>query len=271
MLYRTYQPRSPLSQFIKFLWIREGDHLPETQSRLLPIGSMELVINLHEDRLPLFDPDSRTEQGSTNGTRLCGAHSQSFIINNNRQVCAIGVHFKPGGNAAFFSISAGELHNQIISLDQVWKSRATELRDRLLTASTSETRLLILEQFLLSMMQPSSCHPAVEFALRAFGQVPTPTVKTVIDQIGFSTRHFNQLFRDRVGLTPKLYCRVQRLQYVLHQLVDKEQVNWMDIAFTCGYFDQAHFIHDFRMFAHCTPTEYLAQRGFHPCHLVLPN
>jgi AraC-like DNA-binding protein len=191
----------------------------------------------------------------------------------------MGVHFKPGSSASFFALPAGELHNQIVSLEEVWKGRAVELRERLLEASTLEARFLVLERFLLTMVQPPKRHPAVDFALREFGRTaedgsaarsPTPTVGAVIEQIGFSTRHFNQLFRDRVGLTPKLFCRVRRLRQVLYLLAGKEQVDWMDIAFTCGYFDQAHFIHDFRAFANCTPTEYLAQRGFHPCHIVLP-
>ncbi|MBE9181174.1 AraC family transcriptional regulator [Oculatella sp. LEGE 06141] len=271
MIYQIYQPRSPLSQFVEFLWIREGKNLPKTQSRLLPIGSMELVINLCEDKIPLFDQHSRAKRGNTSGTRICGVHSEGFIISNDQTVSAVGVHFKPGGSAAFFMLPAGELHNQIISLDELWQSRAVELRDRLLESSTLATRLLVLEQFLLTMMQPPKHHPAINFALHEFKRSPIPKVGSVVEQTGFSTRHFNQLFRDQVGLTPKLYCRVQRLQQALQLLTDKEPIDWLDIAFTCGYFDQAHFIHDFRAFANCTPTEYLVQRSFHPCHITLPD
>jgi AraC-like DNA-binding protein len=181
----------------------------------------------------------------------------------------MGVHFKPGGSAPFFTLPSGELHNQQISLDEIWHSRATELRDRLLEASTWETRFLVLEKFLLMVMQPPDRYNAVDFALREFVRSPTTSVSEVTDQIGFSARHFNQIFRNRVGLTPKLFCRVCRLQQVLDLLAGKERVDWADIAIACGYFDQAHFIHDFRMFANCTPTEYLVQRGFHPCHVVL--
>jgi AraC-like DNA-binding protein len=271
MIYQTYVPRSPLKQFIEMLWLWEGSNLPKAQSRLLPIGSMELVINLHEDRIPLFDRHSRAERGSTNGTMICGAHSEDFIIDNHSKMSVMGVHFKPGGSASFFALPAGELHNQIISLDELWHCRAAELRHRLLAAPTLETRFLVLERFLLMMMQPIDRHPVVDFALREFGRTPIPTVSTVTNQIGFSARYFNQLFRDRVGLTPKLFCRVQRLRQMLDLLAGKTQVDWTAIAFTCGYFDQAHLIHDFRTLTDCTPTEYLALRGFHPCLVNLPN
>jgi len=92
-----------------------------------------------------------------------------------------------------------------------------------------ETRFLVLERFLLTLMvQPPEQHPAVDFALREFGRTPTPTVRAVTDKIGLSARHFGQLFRDAVGLTPKLFCRVQRLRQVLYLLLKKNcSIGWM--------------------------------------------
>lgn len=251
---------------------REGDDLPQAQVRLLPIGAMEIVINLRQDAIALYDRCSCVQCGSTSGSRLSGIHSESCIIDRHSQVAVIGLHFKPGGSQAFFSLPAGELHNRIVSLDDLWNCRAAELRERLLEAPSGETRFLILERFLLSLMlEPPKQQLAVNFALRKFGQFPTSTVNSVIDQIGFSTRHFGQLFRARVGLTPKLFCRVQRWRQALYLIAEKERFDWIDVAQTCGYFDQSHLIHEFHTFAECTPTAYLKQRGPHPCHVVLPN
>lgn len=136
MIYATYQPQSSLSRFIEFFWMREGDNLSVVQTRLLPMGTMELVIDLHEDRIPLFDRQSRIQCGSTNGAMICGTHSENFIIRDANKIFVMGVHFKPGGGAAFFELPAGELYNERISLDEVWKTRAIELRDRLLKEST---------------------------------------------------------------------------------------------------------------------------------------
>ncbi|MBE9193289.1 helix-turn-helix transcriptional regulator [Gloeocapsopsis crepidinum LEGE 06123] len=270
MIYCTYIPRSPLSQFVEFFWFREGYNVPKAQARLLPTGSMELVINLRENSIPLFDRSSRVQYGNARGSMICGPHSKSFIVNVNSEVCVMGVHFKPGGGIPFFAVPAKELHNQILSLDELWNHLAIALRDRLLEASTIKTRFLVLEQFFLSLIQLPEHHAAVDFALQQFERSHTSTIATVTQQIGFSARHFNQLFRDRVGLTPKVFCRVQRLRQVLN-LLSESSVDWIDIALSCGYFDQAHFIHDFRSFADCTPTDYLKYRGLHPQHIVLPN
>lgn len=278
MIYETYQPQSPLSQFIEFFWMKEGDNLSVVQTRLLPMGTMELVIDLHEDRIPLFDRQSRLQCGSANGAMICGAHSENFVIRDADTISVMGVHFKPGGGA-FFELPAGELYNERISLDEVWKTRASELREqlllcqgqRLLQESISKRRFWILEQFLMQMLRLPHYHPAVSFALQQFQQSANSTIRSITEQTGFSDRYFNQLFRDQVGVTPKLFCRIQRFQKVLEMLSVNAAVDWIDIAFTCGYFDQAHFIHDFRAFADCTPTEYLKQRGFHRCHVVLAD
>jgi AraC-like DNA-binding protein len=206
--------------------------------------------------------------------RICGIHSQSLIIDKHSQISVMGVRFQPGGAVPFFQISARELHNQVISLDAPWNFHAEELRENLLKAPTIKARFLILESFLLKMingMQPPAQHPIVNFGLRELEKSPTPAIQEVTNKIGISNRHFGQLFSDFVGLTPKLFCRIQRLRRVLTLLAGKTDVDGTDVALSCGYFDQAHFIHDFHSFTGCTPNNYLKQRGMHPCHVMLPN
>jgi AraC-like DNA-binding protein len=83
----------------------------------------------------------------------------------------------------------------------------------------------------------------------------------VADSLGTSHKHFIERFWRDVGLTPKRFCRVRRFQMVLEALAQKRLVDWGDLACACGYFDQAHFIHDFKAFSGLTPTAYLDRRG----------
>ncbi|BAY66780.1 AraC family transcriptional regulator (plasmid) [Calothrix brevissima NIES-22] len=273
MIYHTYIPRSPLSKFVKFLWSSEGDNLPSSRVKLLPIGSMELLINLRENTIPLYDSNTGEQCGSTSSMRIMGIHSQSLIIDNHSQISVMGVRFQAGGSVPFFQLPIKELHNRVISLNELWSARANELREKLLKVSQLETRFRILEHYLLTMVQSSPQHPVVDFALDKFANLHPPTVREITNQIGISPRYFGQLFSNCVGLTPKLFCRIQRLRRVLCLLAGKTHTDtdWTDIAFTCGYFDQAHFIHDFRSLALCTPSEYIKHRGLHPCHIVLPD
>jgi AraC-like DNA-binding protein len=94
-------------------------------------------------------------------------------------------------------------------------------------------------------------------------------VKEVSERIGLSQRRFIQLFREEVGLTPKLFCRVRRFQEVIRLLGSGRRPGWAEVALRCGYSDQAHLVHDFREFSGTTPTSYLANRCEHPNHVPL--
>jgi AraC-like DNA-binding protein len=275
-IYRTYIPKPPLASFVDLFWLYEGSMLPHAKEYVLPDGSMQLVINLRDDKLRIYNSQNHDQYQSFRGSLLCGAHSRYFVIDTASQASIMGIHFKPGGAFPFFRFPAGELRDVHVSLDALWGATACDLRDQLLAASTPETRFRRLEQSLLAhVTRPLLRHPAVSFALTEFQSTPPRTnkrpVSDVSDHIGLSQRRLIQLFSDEVGLTPKLFCRVRRFQEVL-RLVDKgQQLNWTDIALTCGYFDQAHFIHDFRDFSGLIPSAYLTRRGEHLNHVPLPD
>jgi transcriptional regulator GlxA family with amidase domain len=130
-----------------------------------------------------------------------------------------------------------------------------------------------LEQFLLTrLVRPLERNQTVKFALQQFHTVASPqTIAAVTDQIGYSPRWFGQLFRTEVGLSPKLYHRIARFQNVLRQVQQGYPGEWADVAQTCGYFDQAHLIHDFQAFSGLTPSLYLHHRGQQLNHIPLDN
>ena len=95
------------------------------------------------------------------------------------------------------------------------------------------------------------------------------TISGVIDRIGLSQRRFIELFRDQIGLTPKAFCRVRRFQRVLESVHRKPAVDWAQVALDGGYYDQAHFIHDFQNFSGMTPAMYLARATEHLNHVPM--
>ena len=183
----------------------------------------------------------------------------------------MGVHFRPGGAYPFLGVPAGELSDVDVSLEAIWGVRAIELREQLLESETSEARFRVLEQTLLARIcRPLAHHPAVDLALREFRSAPyIRPIKEVSEEVGLSQRRFIQLFREEVGMTPKLFCRIRRFQEVIRLIESETLVEWATVALKCGYFDQAHFIHDFRSFTGVTPTTYLSHRGEHRNHVPL--
>ena len=79
------------------------------------------------------------------------------------------------------------------------------------------------------------------------------------------------MFFDEVGLTPKQFFRVRRFQEVLALIEKRQQIEWANIALTCGYFDQSHFNHDFRAFSGLNPGTYLTHRSEHRNHVPLSD
>ncbi|MCK6628875.1 MAG: helix-turn-helix domain-containing protein [Anaerolineae bacterium] len=272
MRYQTYIPRPPLANFVELFWWYESDRVIHTKERVLPTGAVQLIINLHEDVIRTYNPHNPEQFQSFLGCLVAGPYTEFTVIDTASQVSTLGVSFKPGGSFPFLKLPTCELQNMDVSLDTLWAAAASCLREQLLEAATPRARFRLLERALLAQLTESPApHPAVAFAVRELQKPIIPPISTVTDQIGLSPRCFIQHFRQEVGLTPKLFSRVQRFQRVLLRLQPDQAVDWADVALSCGYFDQAHFIHDFQAFSGLNPTTYLAQRNGHYNHVLLPD
>ena len=271
MLVRSYFPKAPLSQFVQQFWFYEGYSQPHKKERIMPDGSMVLVINLKENESRIYDSQDHQKVERFPGGLVCGARSNFSVIDTAGQASVIGIHFKAGGGYPFFKLPAGELHNLQVSLSDLWGAEAALLREQILEACTPEAKFQALEQCLLQQAwKPLERHATVGFALGKLG-LGQHSVNEVTDQIGLSARRFIQVFSDQVGLTPKLFCRVRRFQGALARLHGQQEVDWVEVALDCGYFDQAHFIHDFRSFSGLTPTAYMARKTEHLNHVPIPD
>lgn len=195
---------------------------------------------------------------------LAGVHSIPTTIETSVQMHIVGVHFRSGGAFPFLGVPPRDLHNETVPLDAIWGSDAAITRDQILSAPDDETRFDILEQTLLLHASRLQRHRAVAHALKRLGRA---SVADIAEETGFSQRRFIELFEGEVGLTPKLFARIQRFQCVLRRVHRATDVDWSDVAVDCGYFDQSHLINDFRSFAGMTPTDYVAQKTEHLNHV----
>lgn len=273
MRFFSYNPSPPLSEFVALLWLYEGYAPEHGKERVLPDGSVELVINLREDALRVYDRQDTERFESFGRSLVSGPRAEYIVIDTVSRASIMGVHFRPGGAFPFLGLPACELQGLTVALEDLWGRAAAELREQLLAAASPEEKFRILERVLLAQAaRPLARHPAVGFALKTLRAGPhARTVSQLAGQTGLSARRFIQLFSEEVGLTPKLFCRIRRFQRVLRLVEHAPRVEWADVALTCGYFDQSHFIHDFRAFAGLNPTAYLACRSEHLNHVPLAD
>lgn len=268
MIAAHYTPCAPLSDFIKVIWYWDGYRQPHQHERLLPDGSMTIAFNLgeyHGRPSELADVANCTIPARD---VICGARSTFMIADTANMVTTLGIQFRPGGAFPFLPMPAAELDGECLPLDDVFGQAVRSFRDRLLESATPQENFAVAEQWLLAQVsKPLRRHPAVEYATGQFLRDSLDqSLSAVLDRIGYSQRHFNQLFAEEVGLTPKRFLRVRRFQRVIGS-VSAAPVNWADLAIRCGYYDQSHFVHDFRSFSGLTPAAYLSHRTPHLNHV----
>lgn len=227
------------------MWYCAEYKVPHRHERVLPNGTFQIVIDLADDRAPSI---------------LAGVQSRSIVIDTAALQSVAGVSFWPGGARTFFREPADDFFNRHVGLDVVWGSMVGELRERLQATPASGEKLCVLEAMLQARARQWVDVPrAVRYALSEFHVPHGRGVLDVAAATGLSHRRFAQIFRESVGVTPKLYCRLQRLRQVLAHIAVSQDVDWSDVALTCGYYDQAHFAHEFREFSGMSPTAYLAR------------
>jgi AraC-like DNA-binding protein len=256
-MWTTYQvTRRPLCSYVSFLWLSENYRQPHPVELILPTATVDMVVDLAQVDSPR--------------SVLSGVQSRAIELDTAGRLSLIGARFKPGGAFSLLGIPAVELHNCTVSLDTIWGYRGEQLREQLHIAKLPLERFQILEVFLAERLHVgpplSEC---VRHSVNAIdGAGETVSVQNLALRSGMSPIRFSTLFGDHVGLTPKSYARIVRFQRAIAAIGPATHVDWASIALGCGYFDQAHFNHDFLRFCGVAPSRYLTDRTEHPNHVV---
>jgi AraC-like DNA-binding protein len=270
MRYRTYRPGPPLADFVEYMWALRDVPAHSTE-RIVPSGTLELVVNLHEDALRIYASDNRGWRRYS-GAVVSGAYRRFFVIDARDHASIVGVHFRPGGAWAFLGVPPGELADRHVDLAMLWGRSAVELRERMCAAASAAERFALLERALTSrLVDCRPGHPAVPFAL---GQLARPgvTIGEVAAEAQLSRRRFIQVFTTEVGMTPKRLSRVLRFQRVSELARRIDAPDWARLARTCGYFDQSHLINDVTEFTGASPRQLgPASEEVKELHLAVPD
>jgi AraC-like DNA-binding protein len=270
MQYRTFRPGPPLEGLVEYMWALRDAPAHSTE-RIVPSGTLELVVNLNEDVLRIYDPWSGNHLRYS-GAVVSGAYRRFFVIDARDHASIVGVHFRPGAAWAFLGVPPGELADRHVDLTMVWGGPALELRERLCGASTAAERFALLEGALCSrLVDRRPGHPVVPFAL---GQLARPgvTVGEVAAEVHLSRRRFIQVFTTEVGMTPKRLSRVFRFQRASQLARRIDAPDWGRVARACGYFDQSHLINDVSEFTGTSPSQLVpASEQVKELHLAVPD
>ncbi|GGG90983.1 DUF6597 domain-containing transcriptional factor [Silvibacterium dinghuense] len=267
-------PPPPLDRLISCFWYWEttpGSAPSHEFERLMPTGEASLVVQLNQEPIRVYDWQDTTHFGSFGHAVLAGPRSEPFVIETSQQERVFGIQFHPGGTFPFFREPGREFSNRDVCLSDLWGRGADRLRERLLACASVQAMFAAASATLLEqLVRPLALHPAVTYAAaRMTAAPPRATVAALADEVGWSQRRLLDIFTEQIGLSPKSFCRVRRFQRVLHEVQRTRCMDWPQMALACGYYDQPHFIHDFRAFSGFTPTEYSARKTPHLNHVPL--
>jgi len=253
MNYTTYLPGPALAPYIDSYWTLEGpSDCDAPWDRILPDGSVEFVFNLG-DHFQRTHPDNTIEIQPA--ALLVGQMCHFAMIRPTGSVRLFGVRFHPHGAYPFLHIPLHEFTDRIVSLNTVLNTLGTELSEMIAGALSIQESICSVEKVLCKRLkQKCATDPAVMRATRMMVRSKGALrMSEYARGSGLSERQLERKFQTQVGLSPKRFSRILRMQELFKVLERDRRLSWSYIASECGYFDQAHFIHEFRDFAGQTP------------------
>jgi AraC-like DNA-binding protein len=278
VLFRSYTPAPPLDRFIENFWFYQGYASPHLKERVLQDGTFKVVFNLQRDGFRIYEPWQAKHFKRYSGAIVSRPSAVPFVTDSFEEAHILGVNFKVGGALPFLGRIEGEAGGCHVNLADLWGRRGTELHDRLVQAHGSENRFRLLAGALLTRLGRGASHdPAVHVAVDTLGATgPASRTREVAKQVGLSQRRFISIFKEEIGITPKLFSRVRRFQRALVLIRQSTVPDWPALALACGYCDQSHMIRDFSAFSGFSPSAYvnrqraLVEQGVRVKHNHIP-
>ncbi|MDQ3334365.1 MAG: helix-turn-helix transcriptional regulator [Myxococcota bacterium] len=238
-------PCAPLRPFVTQLWIGDSHAAPGFErEHMVATGAVHIAVRI------AGPPVCIVGEGALGHAVVGGPRSQFYIRDVSAPSRTIGAQLVPGAAFAVLGVAAHELAEQHVSLDAIWGRAAAELLVRL-QAATSEEALDIFEAALTERVTGGRVDPTIAHAVRRLDA--GASVACVVDEVGYSHRHFMAMFRERVGLAPKRYARVRRVLRAVEQA--RLGRSWSAIAAATGFSDQSHLAREFRELTGVTPEE----------------
>jgi AraC-like DNA-binding protein len=254
MTYYTIPPSAMLSDLVRFFWVLESQS-PSYTHRSLADVCPEMVFH-YNGRFDELTPE-KIEPTSVAAIQGPLTRIRRFKINN--PFGMFGVYLYPYAIPILFGMPATELSNHLPDLVTLFGNEGSALEETMMLAANNNERVKIITEFLEERLRKNEnrqhCVSAsIRFIIQCKGLVK---IEKVADQHFISQRQFERKFREFSGLTPKLFSRIVRFHAACQQYGNNHK-SLTELAYDCGYYDQSHFIHDFKEFSGHHPRHYFS-------------
>lgn len=246
----SFTPCDALKPYIQALLVSESE---QAQSYTILPGTSLVMGFQYRGGLAYREGNTAIKLASAGITGILNSYR---IFENTANTDTVLVIFKEAGAMHFFNEPLNELYNESLSLEHfVKREQLTALEEQLTMALNNDTRIALVEQFLLSRLIPKVEDVLVSAAIQQIHmQQGNIRIGELADRLYTSKSPLEKRFRQAVGTTPKKFANIIRMKSSLIAM----QSSFVELDYyRMNHYDQAHFIHDFRNFTGITPSQYL--------------
>ncbi len=257
MIYQELAPPAALAPYVKFFWTLKGtskplDYLPH---RLFADALPTLVVH-HKNQFLLREQDDLKllPKSSVHGHN---AQVWDMLVKSDFEI--FGIYFYPLSIPEIFGIPASLLYNQDYSLEELLGAAGRELEERLMNAEDVQHRIACISSFIYRKLKYQKTKISLPFAacldriIKSGGEI---TIEQIAQQSSFSIRSLERQFSSELGVSPKLYSRIVRFQRAIKLFENNLVKDFTDLSYYTGYYDQSHFIREFKHFSGMRPKDY---------------
>lgn len=261
MKLREIRPGEKLKPYVKCYFIFESEDGAEVSDIVFPNGEMEIMFNLGEG---IWKSAIDNTYYTTPPIELWGQLTKPLPIKTKGKNMMLGIRFFSYSAAYFLNAQVSEFNNQIADLRDLLGASVRILHERLMEIQSLTKRIELIESFLLhrlcmsqSKTQKITMVGSIVNEMRQ--NLLTDNMETIAARHNITSRYLQKLFLQYTGVTPKLYTKINRFQQSLARM-QKADASLTTIAYDCGYFDQSHFIREFKSFTGLTPSTYASKK-----------
>jgi AraC-like DNA-binding protein len=253
MIYKQQEPTRALSEIIKSFWMIDGEaDATIREEKIIPDGYPEMIFHYGDPFRSKISEAWLLQEKDL----IAGQISNFFFLENTGTVGMFALKFQPWALRKLFDIKIANYTDKVLPIHSEVSPIINGIKNVAISSLSFEEKVAGVEKLLSASSKPTSPETkgeqATKFIIQHNGGI---TLQAVQENIGISERSLERYFKEYIGLSPKFYCRIIRFSYIFN-LVNQGTINWSDVSFHSGFYDQSHFIKNFKEFTGEEPSKY---------------
>lgn len=248
-----------LKKLIKYYWLIQSQSPIEVNHKLLPVSNIDFILNLSS---PIrYLKDEKTEIVPT-GFHFNGIRDRYFLVKQTGRLRIFGISFFSMGLFPILKMPISEFKDKTIELDLAISNFTETIINKINNIQSISEIINIIENQLMQNVDVSLIPGKEVFdVFEVFNKnINDFNIKSLCEQYGINQRRLERVFNKYIGIRPKLFYRINRFQEIINHMQKTNLDNFATIVYDNNYYDQMHFIKDFKLFTGSTPIEFLNQR-----------